>query len=27
MYGQKKDSKEHVKTAQQLFQLVGASAT
>ena len=27
MYGQKKDSKQHLKTAQQLFQLVGASAT
>ena len=27
MYGQKKDSKEHLKTAQQLFQLVSASAT
>ena len=27
MYGQKKDSKEHLKTSQQLFQLVGASAT
>lgn len=27
MYGQKKESKEHLKTAQQLFQLVGASAT
>lgn len=27
MYGQKTNSKEHLKTAQQLFQLVGASAT
>lgn len=27
MYGQKKDSRDHLKTAQQLFQLVGASAT
>lgn len=27
MYGYKKDSKEHIKTAQQFFQMVGASAT
>jgi intraflagellar transport protein 56 len=27
MYGQQVDSKDHLKTAQQLFQLVGASAT
>ena len=27
MYGHKTNSKEHLKTAQQLFQLVGASAT
>jgi len=27
MYGQKKDSRDHLKTSQQLFQLVGASAT
>jgi intraflagellar transport protein 56 len=27
MYGQSQDSREHVKTAQQLFQLVGASST
>jgi intraflagellar transport protein 56 len=26
-YGQRKDSREHIKTAQQLFQIVGASAT
>ena len=26
-YGQKKDSREHLKTSQQLFQIVGASAT
>ncbi len=26
-YGQKKDSREHLKSAQQLFQIVGASAT
>jgi intraflagellar transport protein 56 len=27
MYGQSQDSREHIKTAQQLFQLVGASST
>lgn len=27
MYGQQNDSKDHIKTAQQLFQLVGASST
>mgnify|MGYP003463844250 CR=1 FL=1 len=27
MYGQQNESKDHVKTAQQLFQLVGASST